>query len=493
MPRYTTEEFDRKKAEYVAQYGYTMNIPGFRDIVKIGIDKPPTEYELDRYKAKDMTELSPKRFEEIKQHMNKKRESFLRMMGSPTPSWIQNIGTTMTFLDNVNDAAGTLSVVCRTAAKLVPKTLAKAFMGPAGWALLAADIANLAMTVMHSPITAVSGKNDLSRASTTNPFCKEAKVTRAARLRRLKPSKGEVIEALQTTEQVFGIGLSLGPIVGAMIEAFTGPYRVLTGKKVQVKWPIPDFGLLGKYAINGLLGSEVLNTGGQELSDEDHTKTYLVANMATQVLYPLFQEYHPLDQIEGIENIELTAPKPTDPSTKLIFEEEGIDPLKHIGFPHADREHVSASELMDIGYDHNHDSFMEYAQNTKHTHHGWIGAQCVNDFTQNALALLEGDDQVELDFHPVEKACFKLMDRGYIFRKGTAYNSLQGFADRVMEFDKQGIEPDFKTIRDTIAKPAGIPFRRKVERDIRVPGRRTSFRSVLEKLQFSFFLSLLWL
>lgn len=461
--RFTTEEFDRKKAEYVAKYGYTMNIPGFRDIVKIGIDKPPTAEELVYYKAKDMTELSPIRFEEIRKHMAKKRESFLRMMGSPTPTWIQNIGTSMTFLDNVNDAAGTLSVVCRTAAHLLPKTLAKAFMGPAGWALLAADIANLGMTVMHAPITAIFGKGELSKASTTNPFCKEAKVTRAARLKRLKPSKGEIIEALQTTEQVFGIGLSLGPIVGAMIEAFTGPYRVLTGKKVQVKWPIPDFGLLGKYAINGLLGSEVLNTGGQELSDEDHTKTYLVANMATQVLYPLFQEYHPIDQIEGIENIELTAPKPMDPSTRLIFEEEGLDPLKHIGFPHADREQVSASELMDIGFEFNRDSFLEYSQNTKHTHHGWIGAQCVNDFAQNSLALLEGDDQVELDFHPVEKACFKILDPGWTFPLDTTYEQLECFAKGVMSFADRGIEPSFRDLRRLMPSMCGFRFLRRSE------------------------------
>jgi len=461
LHRFTTAEFDRIKAEYVAKHGYTMHIPGFRDIVKIDIDRPPTEEELDRYKHKDVFALGAERYEQIKKHMAKKRESFLRMMGSPTPTWINNIGTTMTFLDNVNDSAGTLSVICRTAALLLPKTVAKFFAGPAGWLLLAADIANLGMTIMHSPISAISGKNDLAKASTTNPFCKEAKVIRAKRLKRLKPSKGEVIEALQTTQGVFGIGLCLGPILGSMIEAFTGPYRVLTGKKVNVKWPIPDFGTLGKYAINGLLGSEVLNTGGQELSDEDHTKSYLVANMATQVLYPLFQEYHPLDHIDGIENIEITAPRPSDPSTKLIFEEEGIDPSKFIGFPYADREHVSGSELMDIGFDHNQDSFLEYAQNTKHTHHGWVGAQCVNDFSQNALALLEGEDQVELDFHPVQKACFKILDPGWQFPVGTTYEQLECFAAEIMSMQALGFEPSFRDIRRAMGPKCGIRFERR--------------------------------
>lgn len=459
LHRFTTEEFDRKKAEYVAKYGYTMNIPGFRDVVKLGIDKPPNEFELAKYKAKDVDALGAIRYEEIKHHMAKKKESFLRMMGSPSPTWINNIGTTMTLLDDINDAAGTLSVIARTAAHLLPKAAARAFMGPAGWALLAADIANVAMTVMRSPLTAIAGKGQLAKATTTNPFCKEAKVSRSKRLARIKPTKGEIIEGLQTTNQVFGVGLSLGPIVGAVIEAFTGPYRVLTGEKVRVKWPIPEFNVAELSAMEGLEACQVLNNGGQELSDEHHTKTYLVANMATQVLYPFFQEYHPVDQIEGIENIELTAPSPKDPSTKLLFEEEGIDYTKHIGFLYADRDHVSATELMDIGFDHNVDSFLEYAENTKHSWLGLIGAQCVNDFAQNSLSLWEDEDQVDIDFHPVEKACFKIMDNRYIFPDVTKYSWLERFSDQVMSYASRGVEPSFLMIRDEICPAAGFHIR----------------------------------
>ncbi|GAH73299.1 unnamed protein product, partial [marine sediment metagenome] len=194
--------------------------------------------------------------------------------------------------------------------------------------------------------------------------------------------------------------------------------------------------------------------GGQELSEEDHTKLYLVANMATQALYPLFQEYHPVDQIEGIENIELTAPRPRDPSTKLIFEEQGIDYNKHIGFPHADRDHVPVSELMDIGLEYNTDSFLKYAENSKHTQMGWLGAQCANDFAQNSLALWEDEDQVELDFHPVEKACFKIMDNGYVFHRTVTGKQLKPFSDQIMSYASRGVEPSFDMIKNEICRAA---------------------------------------
>jgi len=456
MHRFTTEEFNRKKAEYVAKYGYTMNIPGFSDVISIGIDRPPSELELAQYKAKDVDALGDHRFNDIKLHMAKKKESFLRMMGSPTPTWINNIGTTMTFLDNINDTAGTLSVVCRTAARLLPRTVAKAFMGPAGWALLIADIANLVMTVMRAPVALVSAKNDLADASSTNPFCKEAKVKRSQRLKRIKPTKGEIIEALQTTNESFGIGLSLGPIVGAAIEAFTGPYRVLTGKKVTVKWPFTPPTPLERAAIDAMIAAQPLCIPGQELSEEDHTKVYLTANMATQVLYPYFNESHPMDQIDGIENIEITAPRPTSPSTKAILEEAGLDPNRNIGWPYADREHTSVSELLDIGHDLNTAGFLKYAARTKHSHLGLLGGQCVNDFVQNSLALLEGEDQVELDFHPVEKAGYKLLENGYMFQEGTTSNQLQCFAEHVMRYDARDIEIPFELIRAEACPACGI-------------------------------------
>jgi len=446
LHRYTNEEFTQKKADYNAKYGYTMHIPGVQDIVKIDTTPSPTEIELAQYKAKDVYTLGQKRYDEIQGLMQKKKESFLRMMDSPNPTWINNIGTSMTFLDDINDACGTLAVVARLGAHLLPKALGKVLLGPAGWALLAADIAQIGMTVMRSPLTRVMKKSSLSKATATNPFCKEARASRASRLKRIRPSKGEVIEALQTTNNVFGVGLSLGPIVGAAIEAFTGPFRVLQGKQVRVKWPIPDTTKLEKEAADFLESCQQLNTGGQELSDEDHVKSYFVANMASQVLYPLFQEYHPMDNIEGIENIIRTPRQVRDPLTKDVLGQNGIDWRTRDGFLHAEDTQGSVGDLMDIGFDLNTKSFLEVAENTKHSYLGLFGAQSVNDYAQNSLALMEGEDQVELDYHPVEKAMFMIMDNDHEIWEGTKDAGLSRFADEIMAMDSRGLTLPFKEL-----------------------------------------------
>lgn len=458
LHRFTNEEFTRKKAEYNSKYGYTMHIPGLSDIVKFDTTPSPTELELAQYKAKDVDALGQYRYDKIQKLMQAKKESFLRMMDSPNPTWLNNIGTSLTFLDDVNDSCGTLSAIARIGAHLLPKAVGKVLLGPAGWALLAADIAQIAMTVMRSPLTRVMRKSALAKASATNPFCKEARVSRSNRLKRIKPSKGEIIEALQVTNNVFGVGLSLGPIVGAVEEAFTGPFRVLEGKQVRVKWPYPKLSEYEFRAMEGLEACQMLNTGGQELSDEDHIKSYIVSNMASQVLYPIFQEYQPFDNIEGVENI-IRTPRPVrDPGTKDILDEAGIDWHTRDGFLHAEGGQSSVGELMDIGFDLNTKSFLEVAERTKHDYKGLVGAQSVNDFAQNSLALIEGEDQVELDFHPVEKAMFTIMDAGWIFWHQTTDDQIKCFSEKIMELDGRGITLPFKELKPLIHSECGIYF-----------------------------------
>jgi hypothetical protein len=454
--RFTTPEFERKKAAYVAKYGYTMHIPGFSDIVKFDIKPPPTEYEIYHYKLGHKYTLGYDRYMEIQKHMAKKKESYIRMMSSPTPAWANNIGTAMTLLDDINDSCGTLSLVCRIMARMVPKVAARFFMGPAGWLLTAADITNFAMTIMRAPIGTRTAKATLTNVGKANPFCKEAKVNRARRMKSIKPTKGEIIEGLQTTNNVFGIGLSLGPIVGAMIEAVAGPWRVIQGKKVRVKWPIPKMHHLEAIATGGFSAAQQLLTGGQELSDEEHTKCYMVTEMATQIIHPLFQEYHPIDNIEGMENIILTPPGPKDPSTRLLFEQEGVDPSTRVGFLHTKERDASVGELMDVGAYLNNETFLEYAGNTKHTIMGQLGAQCVNNASENMLSLWEGEDQVNLDIHPCIKSCTKIIENGFTVPDDITDKQMECFTEMVLYPPPRGLDPDFRTIQESICPRCGI-------------------------------------
>lgn len=448
--RFTTDEFNAKKAAYVAKYGYTIHIPGFHDIFKLGVDYKPTEEEVELYRKKDIGALGLYKFNKIAKVMKKNKEAFLRMMSSPNPRWVNNIGTTMTFLDDINDTAGTLAVVARTAAHLLPKAVGRLFMGPAGWALSLADVVGVAMSIARSPLDRLTRKSYLADGFNMNPFSKEAKVSRSKRLKRLKPSKGEIIEALQVTNNIFGIGLSLGSLVGAFLESITGPVRVLQGKKVRVKWPWPKLQTYEKEAMRGLYAARCLTWGTDELSEEDHTKIYLVAEMATQVLYPLFEEYHPLDNIDGLENIVLTPPRVTDPLKKLLFAEEKIDPDKFVGIPGAEDTDGSVNEIMDTGPTRGFTELYEYARRNRNTDMGVLGMQAANNAAENLLALWEGPDQVQVEPGSVLKAAQRIIEAGWFFAEATNYRQVSSFIRLVSDLARDDIYPDFNYLNDTL-------------------------------------------
>lgn len=460
--RFTSEEFDKRKADHVAKYGYNINIPGFSDIIKLGLDQPPTEEELSKYRPADPGELSVYRWKQIKAYKQRKKDSFLRMMASPSPTWMQNIGSAMTFLDDVNDTLGTLSMVLRIAAHMLPKALGKILMGPAGWALTAAEIANVGMTLSRLPIRAVAVKTKLHKGLGLNPFSKKAKVSRAAKLRRIRPGKGEIIEALQTTDNICGVGLCLGPIVGLVQDVIFGTYRVLTGKSVTVStpyWPMAPHEQLG---LNVFKAVQQLWTGGQELTDDDHTRALLAANMATQIAWPLIQSWHPVDNISNINNIELQAPLPKDPTTLAIFAEEGIDPRKHRGFLSTNREFSTPIDLWDSAEPMIDDSFHEYCDRNKHNLKGFMTAETGVETIQNLYALIEGEDQVELDYSHTEKALHKMFDNGYRFHEITTSEQLACFAQKCEEWGDQGYEMQWSDLSWRLFQACRVIFTRKL-------------------------------
>ncbi|GAI72800.1 unnamed protein product, partial [marine sediment metagenome] len=158
LPKFTDDEWEKKKADHVSKYGYTINVPAFNDIFHTSLTTPPSKPELDLYKDKKIDDLGKKRYDEIQKYQAKKRDHYLRMISSPAPGWAQNIGSALNFLDDANDALGTLAMVARFTARMVPRAIGKILMGPAGWALTAAEIVGFVGNLAYAPVTALQGK-----------------------------------------------------------------------------------------------------------------------------------------------------------------------------------------------------------------------------------------------------------------------------------------------------------------------------------------------
>ncbi|MBW8042586.1 MAG: hypothetical protein FVQ85_21685 [Planctomycetes bacterium] len=410
LPQFTKEEFLLEKQKHVAKYGYTVNVPGFRDIFTWDVTPEPSPAELQLYRQKRVSELGEKRFEDIRVLMGKKRDNYLRMLSAPTPQAVQNIASVMTALDDVNDVLGTIAVVARIVARRLPAAVAKMFLGPAGWALVGADIANLGIQLMNLPFKARRLQHALNDGVKGNPLSKRAKLRRMKKLRRLGISKGELIEAAQTTDNMFGVGLSLGPIVGLLTDIPSGIYRSIRGQKVSVKglpepstWFDRSWGRLMKSA-------PVLFYNQFGITDREMGKAIVAVNLASKAAYNYLDGTSPLDAIEGIETVEVAAPEPMYPSTVEVMSEEKPKWKNDVGWFNEKLMWTDVSSHFDKTVEQVQWNVKQWVKRNKAGLENQVVAQNMVEVGPNILAGLEGPDQLDMSYDPVAEALLALMN-----------------------------------------------------------------------------------
>ena len=400
LPRFTDHEMMLKKAAYVAKYGYYVSPPKLSDVIHIRFHKEPDDQEWNQFKSGYLRRNNPMRHSEISDLLDSKRARYRRMLASPAPTWLTNAGSVMTFMDDVNDFAGTLGVICRIAARFVPRILSKFFLGPAGWLFLIADLFGLMMSLWRLPIACIVGKRHFHSIGEYNPFSKQSKARRARKLRKVLPGKGEMIEALQVTDQLFGIGLCLGPLVGFAQDIVAGTVRAVRGEKVTWASPPAKPRSHEVNALRVLRFAQAVGLSKDEFTEEEHWLIYACLNGATQVLKPYRDIWDPFDQVVGLEHALFEAPKPKHATTKFILEEFGIDPEANVGWPGLDRKEATAEELWNFYQAPAAERFFDFCTRNRMNTLGSSGAQNAFEYAKNMLLLTEGYETVDEEFAP---------------------------------------------------------------------------------------------
>lgn len=88
-------------------------------------------------------------------------------------------------------------------------------------------------------------KGSVAALGDLNPFASEKKLDRKLRMARGTPSVGNLLEVFQTTDQMYGVGVSFGGIVGAFTEGAYGAELATRGETVQVRPPASALGTVG--------------------------------------------------------------------------------------------------------------------------------------------------------------------------------------------------------------------------------------------------------
>ena len=336
----------RKQSNRLQGDPYTVNIPGWDDVIKLGPRYQATDAERAAYYGARRTGAKPNISGEAFAALEAGRAQRDRIRTSAQPGYAQAFGEILTAVDNVQDfmstvatfgslaiwgasrafnaiAPGASAAVAAEAGALAARTaqaaalavfdaelLAAARLGEpvarqllgdearriaaqraavelagreayqlafrrtllglgarlalralpiVGFVLLASDLLNLLSLVgmvalpgyallCHGPDEALAAgvpaavfkkalKQETWKAASLNPFSRQAQARRLSKAARGLPGFSQLIEVAQTTEQLFGYGVSLGGLTGALMETAFGAIRFGQGQSVGVNTP----------------------------------------------------------------------------------------------------------------------------------------------------------------------------------------------------------------------------------------------------------------
>lgn len=199
--------------------------------------------------------------------VNTAQEKIKDMFKSPTPAFASNLGVVMTALDDIQDFTTTVGVASRLLGRVVP---------------LANEVAVVSFTIGE----ALNRFNIINRISggEVSKLCRLLREARNSshkatisadvdrRMKRLFPSKGEIIEIAQTTDSLFGVGVSLGPLVGLATDLISGAF---IGAPVRFRdWKISAAEYETIQTLGGLLDISDVGFGfalGEDIDRADTT------------------------------------------------------------------------------------------------------------------------------------------------------------------------------------------------------------------------------
>ena len=213
LPKFTTEEYEKRRTQYQAKYGTSIQIPGFEDVIHVTPKAKITVEEMAAHKWAQKRKLpSPLSAAQLLL-LTAKKYRFLKSLASPTPTWLKTYGAVATAMDNVEDALITLYWTGRLIVSIVPRLLGRA-TPILGWLLMGSDVLNLANAVSWGGAMTRGCKGLHEHLQSKNPFHAKYKAEHAIRLKQRMPGFGAFLEILQTTDQLFGVGLCLGGLFG---------------------------------------------------------------------------------------------------------------------------------------------------------------------------------------------------------------------------------------------------------------------------------------
>lgn len=479
MPKFTDEEYREKKAKYVAEHGYSVTFPQIGDIVHIKRTKPMTEQEKILWYSGQKDQIHRVRRMDLYKQKERSREKYNKMLASPIPNWVSNYTSVLTAWDNVQDVIITVAAIGRIAIKFLPRIIARAFLGPIGLLWLLASIMSAIVAPSMCILNPIGCKRKMRKEMERRREMLKArgkapeKGTKAwlnmekdrlkhgfkgyAKSGSFLPSFSEGIQALQVTKDIYGVGLSIGPIFGLAYDLISGGVRWAIGQKVTFKNAPSDIEIYRKakdkmhnYArwkrpkakmtkaefitwkekkiASGTWGiknkqdmdvqylmrrNQIARSWKTRTDWQYETALYCGAEIAGQGVRNILDHWNPMENVKGLEHIEIEAYNEPNPLIEEMLREEGLDPEKGVAWPSLGKRWATYEELQTSIAPIAAENFEYFAENCWNPQLKAVMENSAIEFGLHNIAMLEGTRSIEIQYHAALDIAETLLNHNY--------------------------------------------------------------------------------
>jgi hypothetical protein len=501
-PHMSSAEFDDLRRKYIEKYGYTVTIPGLEDIFHFGTEKPMTPMEEINWKAKNWGAFSKDRYEEIRWMKKRRKDLFLAMLGSPSPEIVRSRAAIITSFDDAQDALSTLGAIGSLLYMAGTAAARKAIRGPLGWILGAGDALNFVNKAMAPEQRMLTNKKLTEKITRHNNKSSRSGLRLRDKIKALKETdwemkrleriqsevdrlrkggwKGKLIEGLQTSDNVYGRGISLGALMNLPYDAAIGAARAQSGERVTVKMPSLDpkhWGRVARRLARNWLAFEsapehyfieehhspAVQVEKHEaladvIGDDTYTQMKIALFLAQQTIHMTTDYIDPLDMDYSISDLQLQAPKPTNILTLEAIEEAGDRPEDGCTWPATGEQWSNAQELIEESSQHIQDNLNAYAERHRHSVKGWAAANHAVNAGFYALENLAGTGTVQIEHNPSYRVVNGLQWLNFCVDEELSSGQKQAFAGYLQRCDDQNYTPHTKEVVDFAQRHCGFTF-----------------------------------
>jgi hypothetical protein len=494
MPKFSDEGFRERKDAYVKEHGYSITLPTFRDVVHIGLHKPMTEPEKALWYSGRRNEIGRSRQIELQYQKERSRERYNKLLASPIPNWKSNVVSILTAWDDAQDAFISLAALGRIACKYLPRVLVGWLAWPIGLLWFISTIMGLLIGPSACLLNPMACKRYMRmklayRQSTAKgnarpwnkkvgALAKYEKARLGAGLRGYAtsggylPSFSEGIQMLQTTDQIYGVGVSLGPLMGMAMDLSSGAVRWAKGEKVVFKnapsdievyekatdkyheyarWKRPKTKMSksefitwkakkvksGTWGIRNQQDDMVLKAmklhstgyGFKHRTDfVEETAMYALGETAWQGIRNVLDYWDPIANVEGLEHIEIEAYNEPNPLIEEMLREEGIDPETGVGWPNINKRWATYEEIQTSTASVAAENIRHFSEACPDEQLKAIGEMSATACGLQAISFMVGEQNVGVQFHAAIDIAEKLLDKSYSFPLSITQEQINEFA-----------------------------------------------------------------